>query len=670
MIHQSLLPLKMGYDPYFKYTQFQWTNPAKLKNGPIPDEERRCHDLCCTIFFILFIGGCIVIAILGFYNGHPSKLLYVYDEDGKACGHDKDYENYPYLYYYSSINNTENSKEAIINAFCVEECPNIIYDIEEYKDKNITIKCKPTRLNEKCEISYKNYYPSKIIVNRFCFPQMPNEINFDPNSQERIEIYDAKTQNKIEKIINKDQFYTDENDIKYVMVDAINGKGTSSDASSTLIISSYFNVERLSRWITDLYLTRWVIFASILWSFILSIFFLLLLKFIGGLVLFIFFVLIVAGLILLAVYFKINSINYIEQGDLVYKAAMEAFFWICLVFTIVFIIFLLVMCNKIRLSMSMISITSQYISKTILIILVPFLFFIIEIIWIVYWVFLSVFIYSTGDFDENGTKVIASFKWNAGIRFAWWFHLFALLYIASIISSFSQFIYSSTACIWYFNYEKGIEEYPIRKSFHRAFRYHFGSVAFGAIIVPIIKFIMFFFEYFKRQIEQTPIREGQSQCFRYIICCLQCCFGCLGRFTEFINDHAYIQIAIKGDGFWPSAWEGYALIVRSLGRFSALSFIGSMFTFISSIFIGVVSSVIGYFVITEHDDFSESLNSCILPVVSFFIIGWFLGYISMSIFGISGDSLIYCFLMEEELNYGQAKAFPALQKFMRDERIS
>ena len=348
---------------------------------------------------------------------------------------------------------------------------------------------------------------------------------------------------------------------------------------------------------------------------------------------------------------------------------MEAFFWICLVFTIIFIIFILLMCNRIRLSMAMISVTSQYINKTIAIIFIPFLFFIIELLWIVYWIFLSVFIYSTGDFDEKGSKVIASFKWNAGIRFSWWFHLFALLYIASVISSFSQFIYSSTACIWYFNNEKEIEENPIRKSFHRGFRYHFGSIAFGAIIVPIIKFIMFFFDYFKKRIESTPIRNDQSQCFKYILCCLQCFFGCLGRITEFINEHAYTQIAIKGDGFWTSAWEGYALIVRSLGRFSALSFIGSMFVFISSLFIGVLSCVIGYFIVTEVNAFSESLNSCILPVVIFFIIGCFLGSITMSIYGISGDALIYCFLLEEELNYGQAKSFHALQKFMRDERI-
>ena len=668
MIKQNVLPLKMGYNTNYKYNHFQWSNPSQIKNGPIPDEQRRYHDSCCTVFFILFVCSCITIAILGFYNGNPSKLLYAYDEDGKACGDDDGYENYPYLYFYSSINNTGDSKEIIINAFCVKECPNTIYDIEEYKDKNIILKCKPTKYNKNCEISLKNYYPSKSIVNRFCFPEMPEEMHFDPDNQEKLEIYDAKTQNKIEKIINKDQFFTDNYENKYVLVNAINGRSP-SDASSTLIIESYFNVERLARWITDLYTTRWIIFASILWSFVLSLLFLLLLKYLGGFIIFIFFLLIVIGLIVLSAYFKINSENYIEQGELVYKGAMEAFFWICLVFTIIFVIFLLLMCNKIRLSMAMISVTAKYINKNLLIIFVPFLFFIIEIGWIIYWIFLSAFLYSTGDFDEKSTKIIASFKWTKGIRFSWWLHLFALLYIASIISSFSHFIYSSTASIWYFSYEKGLEESPIKKSFYRGFRYHFGSIAFGAIIIPIVKFIMFFFDYLKKRIENINLKGSQGCCFHYIVCCLQCCLGCLGRFTEFVNEHAYTQISIKGDGFWTSAWEGYALIVRNLGRFSVLSFIGNMFTIIGSIFIGVASSVIGYFIITEIKEFNDNLNSCILPVIVFFVIGFFLGNISMSIFGISGDTLIFCFLLEEELNYGQAKSFPALQKFMKEERI-
>ena len=110
------------------------------------------------------------------------------------------------------------------------------------------------------------------------------------------------------------------------------------------------------------------------------------------------------------------------------------------------------------------------------------------------------------------------------------------------------------------------------------------------------------------------------------------------------------------------------IVFGNIGRFSALAAVSGIFTFIGTIFITVGSCIIGYFLITNVNYFSENLNSCVLPVVVFLIIGLVLGLVTMSIFGISGDALMHSFLLDEELNKGQAKAFPDLQKFMSDER--
>ena len=81
-----------------------------------------------------------------------------------------------------------------------------------------------------------------------------------------------------------------------------------------------------------------------------------------------------------------------------------------------------------------------------------------------------------------------------------------------------------------------------------------------------------------------------------------------------------------------------------------------------------VSAMIGYFVITKVDYFSAELNSCVLPVCAFGLIGFILGHVTMSIFSVSGDALIHSFLLDEEINKGLPKAFPELQKFMSEER--
>ena len=53
------------------------------------------------------------------------------------------------------------------------------------------------------------------------------------------------------------------------------------------------------------------------------------------------------------------------------------------------------------------------------------------------------------------------------------------------------------------------------------------------------------------------------------------------------------------------------------------------------------------------------------------LVGWVVGIISMNIFGMSGDALLHCFLVDVDLNKNALKAsshLPELQKFIEDER--
>ena len=180
---------------------------------------------------------------------------------------------------------------------------------------------------------------------------------------------------------------------------------------------------------------------------------------------------------------------------------------------------------------------------------------------------------------------------------------------------------------------------------------------------------MIIIEFVKKRIDQTYGKKSdKSKIYRCLISCCQCFMECIARTIEFINKHAYIQIALKGDNFCTSAWVGFGLLIRNLGRFSSLILIGTFFSIFGMLFIAAASGVIGYYVITEVSYFSEKLNSPVLPVFAMVMIGFILGMVSMSVVGMSSDALMHSFLLDEELNRGQAKAFPELQKFMSDER--
>ena len=655
-------------DPYQQYKDFKWKNPDDFRNGPMADETRKCRDIFCCLIFIVFLVACVAVAVLGFYYGHPSYFLYVYDEDGNACGKDGVYKDYKYLYFYQVISNAKKLEPGeMINGFCVKECPK-----NDFKDKDastvnkVNLDCVPTKNNKDCNVTFENYYESKSILNRICFPMDDEEITIDTTNYRQIDIYDPETKSTFKKVVYKGDVIT-ENGKEYVSLETVGG-GNSQDSSGRLINWSYFSVDRLSTWLSDLYVTKWAIVGSLAWSFIIAMIYLLLLRLCAGFLVFLVIMLILVGLIILSAYFKITSNEHDPQEDNVYYNTYTALFWVFLVLAILWIIFIIAMCNRIRLAVALVQITAKYINNVWCIVFIPFLFFVIVIIWMVYWIALSIFLYATGDFDQEGSKVIANFEWDAKIRYSWWFHLFALFYMTAVISAYSSFVYSSSACIWYFTSEKGIEAHPIRTSFKRGIRYHFGSLSFGALIIAIVRLIMVWLEVVKKRVESTSTNKTESKCFKCIISCLQCCVGCCAKCMEYVNRHAFIQIALKGDSFCTAAWEGFGLIVRNLGRFTVLTAIGTIFTVIGTIFISVVSGVIGYFVITKVSYFSDELNSCVLPVVVFIIIGLILGLVTMSIFGTSGDALMHSFLLDEELNKGQAKAFPELQKFMNDER--
>lgn len=50
------------------------------------------------------------------------------------------------------------------------------------------------------------------------------------------------------------------------------------------------------------------------------------------------------------------------------------------------------------------------------------------------------------------------------------------------------------------------------------------------------------------------------------------------------------------------------------------------------------------------------------------MIGLVIGMMTMTVFGTSADALLHSFLLDEEINKGQPKSFPELQKFMAKER--
>ena len=632
-------------DPYQKYKDFKWEDADEFKNGPIGDENRKCRDVLCCIIFFAFLLACVFVGLYSYDKGDPNIILFPYDDDGNQCGRGL-YKDYKYIYFYKAKEDAKKVKlGSALSAFCVSDCfQEKLSDTETEK----VFDCKPTKLKTDCSVSKENYYTSRKFIGRFCIP------------------WTAKEEEKYDPIEDPNNQITSGGEV-YVKYDAVKNYVSNEDSANQIFNLGYFSTSRFSSWMSDLFICWKAIAASVVWSFVICLIFLLFIRCCAAFLIYAIILIILAAFIILGVVFH-KRIDYYEgTGEDTYKTTMEVLQYVCFGIAAVWFLFILCMCNKIRLSVALLEATAKYIHNNCCINFVPFLFFILTAIWYAYWIVSAIYICSIGELKK--TKIFPSIEWDKKTRYLFWFHFFSLLYMNEFLKAFAQFIYASSACIWYFTHEKGTEDHPIAKSFKRACRYHCGSLAFGSLIVAIIKFIMYMLEGLKKKIDKTYGDKSKAGCiYKCIIRCLQCFMGCIARTMEFINKHAYIQIALKGDNFCTAAWEGFGLIIRNLGRFSTLILLGSFFTLFGMLFIAAGSAVIGYYVITKVDMFSEDLNSPVLPVVAMALIGLIIGSVTMSVYGMSSDALLHSFLLDEELNKGQAKAFPELQKFMNNER--
>lgn len=82
--------------------------------------------------------------------------------------------------------------------------------------------------------------------------------------------------------------------------------------------------------------------------------------------------------------------------------------------------------------------------------------------------------------------------------------------------------------------------FPIAKSVGYTVRYHLDSLAFGSLLIAIMKFVRMLFNYIERK-----LRNSTTDCFGLvscITCFCKCCLYCFEKFLQGLCSNAYIEI--------------------------------------------------------------------------------------------------------------------------------
>ncbi len=113
----------------------------------------------------------------------------------------------------------------------------------------------------------------------------------------------------------------------------------------------------------------------------------------------------------------------------------------------------------------------------------------------VFALFAMVCLIATANFVVNGKDVFTSIEsyTSASLGYFYYF-VFGTLWTNALLSAITIFVIAAACAVWYFSKAPGVKlDSPVSTGFYMAFRYHFGSLAFGSFVIALIQFVQFIF---------------------------------------------------------------------------------------------------------------------------------------------------------------------------------
>jgi choline transporter-like protein 2/4/5 len=571
-------------------------DPA-LDNGPMQD--RGCTDIICCILFVAFLIAFIVIFIYGVSQGQPARLLTPFDENSNGCGYSPGFEDFPaiYFYYFSdsssfSASTSFSLSKVYTQTFCLKRCPDKLAPGATQKLSDQSISCKTSndafKTNEGKNCHDYLVYNSSAWFGKFCVPEM--------------------------KVV-KDSF-----------------NATANAASG--IYKQLESSQTLERWMNDIKICWWVFIVCFGAAVVISVIYMQFMKWCAGIITWLMLIGLIAVL-LGAAFMCWNWAKYKEsQVDAVnsttddtsstetttkYVTLLKAFAYIFWILGGLMLCLIICCYHRIALVIAIIKTTAEFMKDVMAILMVPLMNTLAGAGILAIWIVGTIYLYSVGDISKRGDFPLAQINWNDNTRRAWYYNLFAILWILAFILSLEKFIIGASVSIWYFNQlpngdtaETG--QKPVRRSYWWAFRYHLGSIAFGSLILAIVWAIRIMFEYIYHQINNNQT-ISQNKFVQIGLKIVRCCLDCFERFVRFINKQAFIQIGLTGKNFCAAAKDGFLLIVAHPIEFGLLSGLANLFMILGNLLITLGTCLIAFAIIRGVDSIEMNLSSPFWPLL-------------------------------------------------------
>lgn len=149
-----------------------------------------------------------------------------------------------------------------------------------------------------------------------------------------------------------------------------------------------------------------------------------------------------------------------------------------------------------------------------------------------------------------------------------------------------------TAATYYFSSsEEAVGSGAMMTGFKWAWVNNFGSLAFGSLLVAIIFTIRVIAYYLFKKAEKMSNDNALVKC---ISCLVQCFLKCLEDIIEYITKAAYAFMALSGQSFCYSAYNGLLLQMKHGARFAFGAYLANIFVMLGKLGLTVLNIFITY----------------------------------------------------------------------------
>lgn len=209
--------------------------------------------------------------------------------------------------------------------------------------------------------------------------------------------------------------------------------------------------------------------------------------------------------------------------------------------------------------------SADYINATKRIIFVVLFHFFLGLICVVLWMAAMVCVASLNTIKGQHDVPFRSWDWEDNPKYMALYMLFGILWITAWIEYANCFVVMVGAATYYFDSNPQKEgSASICRGFKFAYMNHAGSIAMGAFIIAVIRFIRIVFVYLAKKLEKA---SGDNQLVKCMVACGASLLKCLEDICDYINKSAFAYIAATGESFCWAAWHGFLLNLKHLAKF-------------------------------------------------------------------------------------------------------